>query len=157
MALAEALPETAPRASRKPLIIGLVAALILGLGGFYVVWSGLLFGHSTEEHAADVAPLPDIAFVPVQPLTISLGQGGTERHLRFTAQIEVAGAHAEEVTLLLPRIVDVMNGYLRALDAAELENPAALVRLRAQMLRRIQIVTGDGRVRDLLITEFVLN
>lgn len=157
MALAEALPETAPRPSRKPLIIGLVAALILGLGGFYVVWSGLLFGDPTEEHAADVTPLPDIAFVPVQPLTISLGQGGTERHLRFTAQIEVAGAHAEEVTLLLPRIVDVMNGYLRALDAAELENPAALVRLRAQMLRRIQIVTGDGRVRDLLITEFVLN
>ena len=61
------------------------------------------------------------------------------------------------MTLLLPRIVDVMNGYLRALDAAELENPAALVRLRAQMLRRIQIVTGEGRVRDLLITEFVLN
>ena len=58
------------RAARKPLIIGLVAALILGLGGFYVVWSGLLFGHPTEEHAADVAPLPDIAFVPVQPLTI---------------------------------------------------------------------------------------
>ena len=57
----------------------------------------------------------------------------------------------------MPRIVDVMNGYLRALDAAELENPAALVRLRAQMLRRIQIVTGEGRVRDLLITEFVLN
>ena len=32
-----------------------------------------------------------------------------------------------------------------------------LVRLRAQMLRRVQMVTGEGRVRDLLITEFVLN
>jgi flagellar FliL protein len=32
-----------------------------------------------------------------------------------------------------------------------------MARLRAQMLRRIQVVTGEGRVRDLLITEFVLN
>jgi flagellar FliL protein len=29
--------------------------------------------------------------------------------------------------------------------------------MRAQLLRRIQIVTGEGRVRDLLVTEFVLN
>jgi flagellar FliL protein len=31
------------------------------------------------------------------------------------------------------------------------------VRLRGQMLRRVQLVVGDGMVRDLLITEFVLN
>jgi len=32
-----------------------------------------------------------------------------------------------------------------------------LLRLRSQMLRRVQVVTGEGRVRDLLIMEFVLN
>jgi flagellar FliL protein len=63
----------------------------------------------------------------------------------------------QEVTLLLPRIMDVLNGYLRAIDITQLEDPAALIRIRAHMLRRIQIVTGEGRVRDLLITEFVLN
>ena len=57
----------------------------------------------------------------------------------------------------MPRILDVMNSYLRAIDTGSLEDPAAMVRLRAQMLRRIQIVTGEGRVRDLLVTEFVLN
>jgi flagellar FliL protein len=62
-----------------------------------------------------------------------------------------------EVTLLLPRILDVLNSYLRAIDVAEIEDSAALVRIRAQLLRRIQIVTGEGRVRDLLVTEFVLN
>ncbi len=39
----------------------------------------------------------------------------------------------------------------------DLENPAAIQRLRAQMLRRVQVVTGEGRVRDLLVTEFILN
>jgi flagellar FliL protein len=69
----------------------------------------------------------------------------------------VPSAYAGEVAMLKPRILDVLNGYLRAVDPAELEDPAALVRLRAQMLRRIQIVTGEGRVRDLLVTEFVMN
>ena len=61
------------------------------------------------------------------------------------------------MTLLAPRILDVLNSYLRAIETASIEDPQAMARLRAQMLRRIQIVTGEGRVRDLLITEFVLN
>jgi len=75
----------------------------------------------------------------------------------MSAQLEVGPAFSGEVTHLMPRILDILNGYLRAIEVAELENPAALVRIRAQLLRRIQIVTGEGRVRDLLITEFVLN
>lgn len=143
-----------------PLIIGLVLALLFGGGGFYATWSGLLFGHEPEAAAEGEEPvgeLPDIAFVPVEPLVITLGSGDAMRHLRFTSQIEVAAPHAEEVAHLLPRIVDVLNGYLRAVDAAQLEDPAAMVRIRAHLLRRIQLVTGQGRVRDLLVTEFVLN
>jgi flagellar protein FliL len=98
-----------------------------------------------------------VAFVPVDPLIISLGEGGSGQHLRFAATLEVAPEHEDEVVLLKPRIIDVLNGYLRAVEVARLEDPAALIQLRAQMLRRIQIVTGEGRVRDLLVTEFVLN
>lgn len=145
--------------SKKPLLIGLVLAFLLGGGGFYVTWAGLFFagGAGHAENGAEPNPLPDISFVPVEPLIVSIGPGAGGRHLRFTAQLEVAGSHSAEVTTLLPRIVDVMNGYLRALDPAEFDDSAALVRMRAQLLRRIQIVTGDGRVRDLLVTEFVLN
>jgi flagellar FliL protein len=77
--------------------------------------------------------------------------------LRFTAQVEVAAGSEADVTLLKPRILDVLNSYLRAIDIASIEDPQAMARLRAQMLRRVQVVTGEGRVRDLLITEFVLN
>lgn len=153
------MPQDAePKKSKKPLLIGGVLALLLAGGGFYATWSGLILGGGGhEDTGAEVAELPDISFVPVDPLIITLGPGGANRHLRFASQIEANGPHAAEVTLLLPRIVDVMNGYLRALDPKVMEDPAALVRIRAQMLRRIQIVTGEGRVRDLLITEFVLN
>ncbi len=145
--------------SKKPLLIGLLLAVLLGGGGFYATWSGLILG-AVASHAADtpeVAGLTDIAFVPITPLVISIGPLAEKRYLRFAAQLEVTTPQVADVTLLLPRIVDVLNGYLRAVDPAQFDDPAALLRIRAQLLRRIQIVTGDGRVRDLLITEFVLN
>lgn len=144
-----------PKRSRLPLMLGLAGALLLGGGGFYAVWSGLIAPHAQDETA--VADLPDIAFVPVDPVIISLPPGSPADHLRFTAQLEVAGPHESEVAAVMPRILDVLNGYLRAVDVGELQDPAALVRIRAQLLRRLQIVTGEGRVRDLLVTEFVLN
>lgn len=148
------------RKSKLPLLLGLVLALLLGGGGFFAAYSGMLFGTPSAEEVAEepeIAPLPDIAFVPIAPMVISLGQGGSARHLRFTAQVEVTKSHESEVTLLMPRILDVLNGYLRAVDVRDLEDPTALIRLRAQMLRRVQIVAGEGRVRDFLVTEFVLN
>jgi len=61
------------------------------------------------------------------------------------------------VTGMTPKIVDVLQDYLRAVDEVELEDPRSLSLLRAQMLRRIQTVVGDGKVRDLLIMEFILS
>ncbi len=145
--------------SKLPLLIGLVLALLGGGGGFYATFSGIILGGNAPDssHGDSVIVLPDIAFVPVEPMIISLGASTRNGHLRFTAQLEVDAAHSAEVTLLMPRIMDVLNGYLRAIDVAELEDPGALVKMRAQMLRRVQIVSGEGRVRDLLVTEFVLN
>lgn len=147
----------ARRKSRLPLLIGLVLALLAGGGGFYVMKSGLISGGGHGQSSETAAALPDISYVPVEQILISLPPGAPGRHLRFAGQIEVAKAHAAEVTLLMPRVLDVLNSYLRAVDPASFDDPGAMTRLRAQMLRRIQIVTGEGRVRDLLITEFVLN
>jgi flagellar protein FliL len=156
---AEATPDTQPKTrSKKPLLFGLLLAMTLGGAGFYAAWSGLLSGGG--EHAdqgATPSPLDGIAFVPLETMVVSLGPDSGSEHLRFTAQVEVVDAALADVTLLKPRILDVLNSYLRAIDTASIEDPQAMARLRAQMLRRVQIVTGEGRVRDLLITEFVLN
>jgi len=151
--------------SKLPLLLGLVLALVGGGGGFYAVYAGLLLAPPAEASMAkdkdkdDVAmlPLPSVAYVPIKPLVINLGAGSSNRHLKFEAQLEVEPEAEADVRRVLPRVTDVLNGYLRAVRIEELEEPTALIRLRAQMLRRVQIVTGEGRVRDLLIMEFVLN
>lgn len=157
--------ENAPKKnSKKGLIIGLVLALALGGGGFFAVFSGLLLSpvagdaHATDDVAEDVMlDLPPVAYVDLDPLVISLGRAASNKHLRFRASLEVVPTYQSDVEKLKPRVLDVLNSYLRAVDIGNLEDPSALISLRAQMLRRIQLVTGEGRVRDLLILEFVLN
>ncbi|MBY5971514.1 flagellar basal body-associated FliL family protein [Ferrimonas balearica] len=158
------IEEEAPKkASKLPLILALVLALGGGGGAFFAIYSGMILGSDEAEMAGaggeSATPFvaPDVAFIPLDPMTISLGRASEGRHLRFTANIEVPSNQEDNVRKVLPRIVDVLNGYLRALRMEDLEDPATLVRIRAQMLRRIQVITGPDAVSDLLIVEFVLN
>lgn len=166
---ADVVEEDAPKKSKLPLILGFVLALVGGGGGFFAVSSGMLFGASADsedaeetkeakaEAEAEKEEALSATFLPLEPLIVSISGNGGARFLRFTAQLEVAPEYAEEVTAVLPRIVDVMNSYLRAVESSDLEDPTILVRLRGQLLRRIQVVVGPDRVRDLLVMEFVLN
>ena len=179
---AETADQAPPKKKRKlGLMLGLVGALALGGGGFYAVYGGLFDpmallaggggggdgaggqggskggGHGEASAEGGVAGFGDVAFVPMDPIMISLPPGAAAKHLRFTGQLEVSPDHAAEVVGLMPRVIDVLNTYLRAVEVRDLEEPSSLARLRAQMLRRIQVVTGAGRVDDLLISEFVLN
>lgn len=96
-------------------------------------------------------------FIAVEPFVISLGPQIEAEHLRLTVAIEADPEMAEDVEALIPRIRDVLNTFLRAVDARVFEDPYAMLRLRAQMLRRVQLVSPQGAVRDLLIQDFVLN
>ncbi|MCI2395295.1 flagellar basal body-associated FliL family protein [Aliiroseovarius sediminis] len=153
--------DTPKKKSKKGLLIGVLLALVLGGGGFFATYSGFVGATASPtdiaKQEAPVADLPTLAFIELEPLVISLGSTTGSRHLRFRGSLEIVPSYEADVTYVLPRVIDVLNSYLRAVDLTVLEDPAALIKLRAQMLRRIQLVTGEGRVRDLLILEFVLN
>lgn len=155
--------EVPKKTSKLPLLLGVVLALAGAGGGFYAVRAGLIGGAGSDSHATEamsaeaLPPLAPVAYVALDPIFINLPAGSGHGHLRFTAQLEVTPDHKLEVEALKPRILDVLNTYLRAVQISDLEDTSSLMRLRAQMLRRVQVVTGAGRARDLLITEFVLD
>lgn len=172
--------EKPEKFGKKPLIIGVVLALAGAAGGFYTASSDLIpFGNqrgedghekglSSEHGTADTHSMvatsheisgkpKDIAFIPIDPIMISLSDSQSARHLKFRAELEVGSEFEREVKTILPRVTDVLNSYLHALELGDLTSPLALVRLRSQMLRRVQVVAGKGRINDLLIMEFVLN
>lgn len=154
--VAEAQPK---KNGKAPLLVGMILAIVGGGAGFFAVQSGMLSGDDKEAEAAEKVdpPKTDFAFVAIDPLVISLPSANGRDHLRFAAQLEVAPQYSAEVEAIKPRIIDVLNGYLRAVELAELEDPSTLMRMRSQMLRRVQVVAGEGRIRDLLIMEFVLS
>lgn len=155
----EITEPAAPKRRVKGLIFGLLGGLALGGAGFAGVYSGLLdLGGLAGGAAHDAdASAEEVDFIAMEPIIVSLPPGASARHLRFLGQLEVLPAQSAEVAQLMPRITDVLNTYLRAVDVKDIEDPASIQRLRAQMLRRIQVVVGEGRVADLLITEFILN
>lgn len=154
---AEASPP-APK-SKGFLMIGGVLAVISAGGGYYAMSQGLipLTLPAKAEKTVDHGEKPAYAFVEIEPMLVPMGTLLSDEYLRFRAQLEVTPGEEATVQALMPRIVDVLNGYLRALERADLERPAALVPLRANMLRRVQTVVGPGKVRDLLIMEIVVN
>lgn len=147
------------------MLFGIIGAVVLGGVGFFLSFSGLLpigggsadAGKEEEKPAAVMMAAVPPQFIPIENLVISLGTAARAKHLRFGAQLEVEPEAIEEVEGLKPRIIDIMNTFLRAVEERDIEAPTAMTRLRAQLLRRVQIVTGEGKIKDLLITEFVLN
>lgn len=160
--------DTGRKSSKLPLLLGLLLATVLGAAGFFLAYEGMLPIQGGKPPAEAEASAADaggggggaetaVSFVPIDPMVISLGTAGRGRHLKFSAEMDVVPGQEQRVSAMMPRILDVLNGYLRAVPLDQLEKASALVTLRAQMLRRIQLVVGDGLVRDLLVTEFVLN
>ena len=176
--MSEETEDTAKKPVRKGkaklLLIACVLALVAGGGGFYAVYSGLLDlpfiggdegerdtamaadGGEAGDSAGSPHPFEPGAFVHLEPLIVTLGSQSQSEHLKITLTIEVGPGREAEVEAVKPRVIDILNGFLRAVDEREFEVPRSMERLRAQMLRRVKLVTPVGAVRDLLIQEFVL-
>lgn len=157
------MSETVGRKRRTGFLIAAGLSLASGAGAaFYAVHSGLvpLPGALVDKDAGRHPPLDEWtapSFVLLAPLIVSLGPEARARHLRVALQLEVAPGAERTVAELAPRVVDVLNTFLRAVDERDFELPRAMARLRAQMLRRVQLVAPPGSVHDVLIQEFVLS
>lgn len=149
--------EESPKKKKGGLLIGLVLALAGG-GGAFAYTSGMLGGGTDGAPNAKLATFgDDLAFIPVDPLTVALSDSSQRRFLRFRAELEVAAAYKADIERLMPRVVDVLNTYLQSLSLKDIEDPSSLLTLRSQMRRRVDLVVGGDRVHDLLVMEFVVN
>jgi len=117
---------------------------------------------SEDEQPEEQEPKKGSKLPILLGIILAIVGGGAGFYLTWSGTIlgapeEVVSSYKADVEKLLPRITDVMNSYLRALDPGDFEAPAALVAIRAQLLQRIKIIVGQKRVNDLLVLEFVLN
>lgn len=151
--------EKRPNTSGKILItISLLFSCIFGAGVFYIVqtldFSGESIKFATMPHVAE--PLNETAFLDLDPIIVSYETPDHRTHLSFRAQLEVPQGSIGTVDHLKPRVVDILNTFLRALRLEDIQQPSAFMALKAKMLRRVKLVVGEENIKNLLIMEFVL-
>lgn len=158
----EETPEEETKPKKGLGKVGWILVFVLGLGlgggGFFATYSGLF--STAESEMAETGDAPpeegsELVFLELDPMMISVGNAGSIRQLRFRAYLQLPERN-DDVAALQPRILDVFSTYLRAVSVDRLEDPTSLLDLRAQLLRRVQLLTGPGAVNDLLIIDFVI-
>tara|TARA_R110002072_G_scaffold92798_3_gene206153 strand:- start:1243 stop:1800 length:558 start_codon:yes stop_codon:yes gene_type:complete len=168
---AEAAAKKKPGLVKLGLFIGLpVIILALGATAALMMFTG---GDDEaavvelDEHGEPIAPADsgrhaaveeEVFFyeIPQMQVTIQNGSGGFA-HLQISFNLEITDEHlSAELDHELPRIIDQFQGFLREMRPEDLAGSAGGYRLRLELLRRVNLVLGEDKVRAVLIDQFVV-
>ena len=144
-------PPAKPSGKKK--LIPILAALLLGGGGFASTYLGLWSPTAMLAPKKEAPAAPTVIFVTVPTIELLI-PGGSGRSLILAASLETDSAHQAEVAHLMPRILDAFTGFLSGIDSAAYDKRGVLEIIRAELLARTRYVLGETAVKDLLITEF---
>jgi flagellar FliL protein len=162
---AEGAGEAAPKKGlgkflgKKVLLIAL-PALLLVLGGGGAGAYFFLFKHDAKKEAkADELPLtpPQVAFTDVDKLTVNIqGADATPAYLQLSVSLEMDNdAQKAGMTALMPRVKDQFQAYLRELRLEDLKGSEGVMRVKEELLRRVNVAAAPYKVRDVLIKDMV--
>jgi len=148
--------------NRKLLLMagGGVLVLLLGLGAgvYFLVFSGS--NGSEQAKSAPAIPItpPQVAYYDVPDLIVNIQTSdGTPAYLKLSVTLELDTADEKAgLQALSPRIVDQFQGYLRELRMDDIKGSAGILRLKEELLRRINVAAAPYRVRDVLLKEMII-
>ena len=147
----------------KKLLIIVVAALVLLLGGggaalYFLVMVPAQEAKAAEEakHAPPVAP--QVAYFEIPDLIVNIqSSDGNPVYLKMALSLELNSEEEKAgVQVLMPRIVDQFQAYLRELRPDDLKGSAGIMRLKEELLRRTNVAAAPFHVRDVLLKEMII-
>jgi flagellar FliL protein len=96
--------------------------------------------------------------VALDSVVVNVAQTEGRRYLKITVHLEVPEDEkiAKEVEQRKPQLLDLIVATLTKKSLAEVTAPEALDRLRGEVLERMTQALGPERVRQVFITEFVV-
>lgn len=152
----EAKDDQAPKKSKLKLIIVAAVVLVIGVGG--------LFGYSKfkgeKEEKTKVNDNDKMSIIcPLKSFVVNLldKKGVGRRYLKVTMQLEVA---KEEDKILIenhnPQLRDTILLLLSNQTLKEINTMEGKLELKQALLSRMKQILGDGVVRRIYFTEFVV-
>ncbi len=156
----EEAPKKKGLLSKKMLMIA-VPALLLVVGGGGAGAYFFLFKKSDAQTAkAEEVPLtpPKVAFSDMQDILVNIqSSDGAPAYLKLGISLELEDdAQAAALKPLMPRITDQFQAYLRELRLDDLKGSAGVLRLKEELLRRVNVAAAPYKVRDVLLKEMIV-
>jgi flagellar FliL protein len=148
--------------SKKMLMIGAPVLLLLlvggGVGGYFMMSKS--HDDKTKVAAAEDVPLtpPKVAFSDMQDILVNIqSNDGTPAYLKLGVSLELEDdAQKTAMQPLMPRITDQFQAYLRELRLDDLKGSAGVLRLKEELLRRVNVAAAPYKVRDVLLKEMIV-
>ncbi len=109
-------------------------------------------GHG-EKGAGDASP-----YLAIEPMVVNLAtEDGTPRLLRLKVQLELANpSEKHEIELIMPRVIDQYQTYLRGLRPRDLAGSAGIYRLQIELLTRVNQAVAPIEIKDVLFQEILI-
>ena len=155
--------EAKPKGGLVPKLAMVIALGVVSFGTVYLLPRPDTSSHTTEassdtaHHEEEIPPLElaqNTNYLELTPLTVSLQKNS--RVLKIGITLEVLSGEEEYIDPNDPKIRDAFMGYLRALRLEQIEDAAFMAQMRAQLLRRAQLILGQDKVHGILITDFLV-
>lgn len=152
----DAEKKQAPKKSKLKLIIIGVVVLLIGAGGFYGYSK---YKKGKNEKTEDNKTQKVSIICPINSFVVNLldKQNVGKRYLKVTIQLEVG---KEEDKLLIenhnPQLRDTILLLLSSQTLKEINTMEGKLELKQALLSRMKQILGDGVVRSIYFTEFVV-
>ena len=178
--------EGAPAKKKLPLLFIIIPAALVVLGGgggaaFFLMQpkaEAADAGHAAPEKKKDggghgaaadgeadpalgvISDGPDgVVFYTLPDMTVNIqAPDGRPMYLKLKLTLEMKDADlAHHLQAEMPRMQDMFQGFLRELRPEDLAGSAGSFQLRAEILRRVNLIAAPGKVDAVLIEEMLEN
>jgi len=139
----------------KQIVLFVVAPLVVLLGaGAGVYFSGLLGGgHEEEEQVAVAEPV----FYELPEFVANLNSTAPMRFLKMKVALEITDKEAtKRLDAEMPRVLDTFQGFLRELRPEDVDGSQGMLRVKEELLRRIDLAIRPTIVSDVLVKEIIV-
>jgi flagellar FliL protein len=146
----------------KKILMIAVPALVLVLGGggagtYFFLLKPKDAGHEKMAEAPPLTP-PEVAFSDVPDILVNIqSSDGTPAYLKLSLSLEMDNELQKTgMTALMPRLVDQFQSYLRELRVDDLRGSEGVLRLKEELLRRVNASAAPYKVRDVLLKQMII-
>jgi flagellar FliL protein len=112
---------------------------------------------SVQTEAANLPPAT-AAFFDIPDIIVNIQTpDSAPAYLKLSVSLELDKAEAKAaIEPVLPRIIDQFQTYLRELRVEDIRGSAGVMRLKEELLRRVNLAVAPTPVHDVLLKEMII-